>query len=698
MKKYSSPKNNKARVPTCILIIIALLAHSASEAQSCPGSSTTTINTYANVNTYYPGSQASVTAGATTILLGNASTSGYGTIPISAYDIVLIIQMQGAQINSTNGTTYGDGSGTGSGYLNNAQLIAGQMEYAVAASAVPLTGGTLTVQSGLTHSYKNVNFGTDGQYRYQVIRIPVYYNATLGANIKPPGWNGAAGGIFALYVSYTLNMNGHTIDASSAGFRGGGGVAYSGVGSGANTYYTAPSANKAGGSKGEGIAGTPLYLDSLNSTALVVTSAEGYPGGSYDRGAPGNAGGGATDGAPNPSNSNNAGGGGGGNGGTGGIGGNSWSSNLPVGGRPGAVFAQQTPSRLVMGGGGGAGSSDGGTGTPAGGFASSGAPGGGIVIVTAGSITGTGTILVNGAPPNTTLANDGSGGGGAGGSVLIITGAAAPGLTVNANGSAGASNTGAGAMHGPGGGGGGGIVYSNKTLGAVSVTAGAAGVTAGAVNYGAAAGAAGISSQAIAINQTPGFPLICNAVLTLESLSASAISDNGNITVSWQVATEKDMQEYTVERSFDGTVFSAIATVAPKSSGNAPDNYSYTDAQAGDRSRVIYYRIKETDINGRYLFSNIILVNQPIHIVKLMVIPNPAAQSAALSFMSDHNTGVSIRLIDMTGHTIWNKQYQAGSGMNTLQLDHLQELPNGVYMLQLYDGENHEKIKMLIRH
>lgn len=697
MKKYSSLQGNKACVYACILTAITLLACATVEAQSCPASSTTTVNTYGN--TYYPGTQASVSAGATTIILGNASTSGYGSVPISALDIVLIIQMQGAQINSTNGTAYGDGSGTGSGYLNNAQLMAGQMEYAVAASAVPLTGGTLTVQSGLTNNYKNANFGTDGQYRYQVIRVPLYYNATLGADIKAPLWNGAAGGVVALSVSYVLNMNGHKIDASSAGFRGGGGKAYSNVGSGANTDYAALSTAKAGGSKGEGIAGTPIYLDSLNSTALIVGTVEGYPGGSYDRGAPGNAGGGATDGAPNPSNSNNAGGGGGGNGGAGGIGGNSWSSNLTTGGKPGAVFAQKTPSRLVMGGGGGAGSSDGGTGTPdLSGFASSGAPGGGIVIIIAGSITGTGTILANGAPPVTTLANDGSGGGGAGGSVLIVTGVAAPGLTVNAKGSAGASNTGGGAKHGPGGGGGGGIIYSNKTLGAVSVTGGAAGTTAGAVTYGAAAGAAGISSQTITYSQTPPFPIICNGLLALESLSGSAVSENGNITVSWQAASEKNIQEYTVERSFDGAVFSLIAAVAPKASANNTGNYSYTDVQAGDRSGVIYYRIKATDMDGRYLFSNIIPVDGSVSAIKIKVTPNPAAGSATLSFASDRNAGVSVRLLDLTGNAVWKKQYQAGRGINTLQLDHLEKLPNGLYVLQLYNGENYEKVKMLIRH
>jgi len=697
MKNYSSLQSNKASGHACILAVITLLAYCTVQAQTCPTSSTTTVNTYGN--TYYPGTQASVSAGATTITLGNASTSGYGTTPISASDIVLIIQMQGAQINSTNGVTYGDGTGTGSGYLNNAQLMAGQMEYAVAAGAVPLTGGTLTVTSGLTHSYKNANFGTDGQYRYQVIRVPLYYNATLGADIRPPAWNGTVGGVISLFVSYVLNMNGHKIDASGMGFRAGGGKAYSNVGSGANTDFVSLSTAKAGGSKGEGIAGTPIYLDSLNSAALITGTVEGYPGGSFDRGAPGNAGGGATDGAPNPSNSNNAGGGGGGNGGAGGIGGNSWSSNLTTGGRPGAVFAQKTPSRLVMGGGGGAGSSDGGTGTPSGGFASSGAPGGGVVMIIAGSITGTGSILANGASPNTTLLNDGSGGGGAGGSVLIVTGVAAPGLTVNANGSAGASNTGAGAKHGPGGGGGGGIVYSNKTLGAVSVAGGAAGITATSVTYGAAAGAAGVSSQTITISQTPPFPMICNGLLAMESLSGSAVSDNGNITISWHVITEMDIQAYTVERSYDGVVFAAISTVPPKVPVNNTGDYSYTDDQAGDRGGSIYYRIKATDIDGRYLFSNIIPVDLSVRdLATMRVTPNPVAGSATLSFRSDHNAGVSIRLIDITGNAVWNRQYQAGQGINTLQLEDLGQLPNGIYILQLYNGGNYEKVKLLIRH
>ena len=113
--------------------------------------------------------------------------------------------------------------------------------------------------------------------------------------------------------------------------------------------------------KGEGIAGTPRYVYFIQCPGSIPVF-EGYPGGSNARGAPGNAGGGATDSDP-ASNDQNAGGGGGGNGGTGGLGGNGWFSFGFTGGHGGTSFSigatnYYSPSRLILGGGGGSGSTN----------------------------------------------------------------------------------------------------------------------------------------------------------------------------------------------------------------------------------------------------------------------------------------------------------------------------------------------------
>ena len=58
--------------------------------------------------------------------------------------------------------------------------MAGTMEFAVATNAVPVGGGTLNIAVPvLTYTYANSAFGANGQYTYQVIRVPHFYNIQL---------------------------------------------------------------------------------------------------------------------------------------------------------------------------------------------------------------------------------------------------------------------------------------------------------------------------------------------------------------------------------------------------------------------------------------------------------------------------------------------------------------------------------------
>ncbi|KAA9338812.1 T9SS type A sorting domain-containing protein [Adhaeribacter soli] len=517
------------------LLFLNLLLIIDALAQSCayPGKDGVLSGSVQYVNTYYP-ANVSVTPGTNkSITLGAARTvTGITFAPISIGDLVLIIQMQGAEINSENTDAYGDGvaGSDGKGYLIS-NLAAGRYEYAVATNSVPLAGGNLTVAS-LSNSYTNANYGSQGQRRYQVIRIPQYSSATLGATVTCPAWDGATGGVVGIDVAGTLNFNSRTIDVSGMGFRGGAGRSLAG-GTGSNSGYRSLSTVNNNAQKGEGIAGTPAYVYTNGSTSPTNTSSEGYPNGSSGRGAPGNAGGGGNDGTP-ATNEENSGGGGGGNGGAGGIGGNTWRSNLPLGGFGGTLFTfiptgfETEASRMILGGGGGAGTTNNGTGGLANGLSSSGAAGGGIVMIRAGRITGTGTINANGSNANTSVVNDGSGGGGAGGSVLLTSAETSNlnrlrTITVNARGGNGGNNTVANDPHGPGGGGGGGVILTNGNLAASSVTNGLAGTTGGTITFGATNGSPGIINQNISNvipNSTSG--TACKPVLSVIKTTSTA--------------------------------------------------------------------------------------------------------------------------------------------------------------------------------
>lgn len=688
----------KVRYYSSLLLLTAFVAgiSNTADAQSCPVNNNKSINTYPN--TYYPAGQNIVTAGSFSIGLGAAT---YGSTPISSGDALLVIQMQGAQINSSNTANYGNGTGTGSGYLSNSALVAGRMEFVLAANSVPLSGGTLNIVSALANSYQNTPFGTDGQYTYQVIRVPLYYDVTLTANVFAPRWNGSTGGVIAIFATNNINMAGYTIDASALGFRGGGGRAFRGAGSGTNADFITTASNNANGGKGEGIAGTPKYLNNNNSF-LDVSSYEGYPNGSYGRGAPGNAGGGGTDGNPASNNDENTGGGGGGNGGQGGQGGNSWSSNIPSGGRAGALFNQVSPSRLVMGGGGGAGTTNDGTGSPGPGtgFGSSGYAGGGIIILSANAITGTGTIRANGGGGNISVGKDGAGGAGGGGSILIYskTGSLSN-ITVSANGGTGNSNqfTG-GPAHGPGGGGGGGVIYSNTTLNASSsVYGGWPGTTAGrTTNYGATGGTDGVLVQNMTPSQMPAFPINCS-VLSVNFLDIAAARNEGINTLTWQVAGETNTLEYVIERSTDGSSFTEIGHVPFQVRTSSVNQYTYSDNGVAAMGTV-YYRVREAGVSGRNSYSKVVAIKMDGLVSQLTVFPNPAKTAATVSFVAVAASNVSLRLFDLKGSQVWQRQMKVSAGSNSVVLDQLGSIPNGLYLLQWFDGLKPQQVKLIVNH
>jgi gliding motility-associated-like protein len=446
------------------------------------------LNTISAINTYYPAPAiATANAGSTSIVLSAVPQvdqfgNSYGTVPISAGDVVMIIQMQGASFNTTDNNLYGQNTsnsgpdiigGTGLTNLNNV----GQYEFVVALNNVPLSGGTLQINGacsngGLIYSYVNSPAtAQSGQKIFQVVRIPRFNNLTLNQDISATAWNGSVGGILAFFVSQNFNLNGHTVSAIGKGFRGG----FQNVRpSGTNvTTYVTTDINQSSG-KGEGVCGTPRFLWNGQNQVDNGLAWIGYPGGNYGRGGPGNAGGGG--------NTHNGGGGGGAGAGSGGVGGNGisgmGSGAWPNGGRPGSGI-QPPNNRLVMGGGGGGGDANNAqTGVKGG-------AGGGIIFIKAGTVVGNGSLDVSGTNGQVGVfgsAPDGAGGGGGGGNLLFISDANSSGASITLNSKAGNGgntlNDGSD-PHGPGGGGGGGAIFYSLTGATVNtnVTAGISGAT-----------------------------------------------------------------------------------------------------------------------------------------------------------------------------------------------------------------------------
>ncbi|BAZ42625.1 hypothetical protein NIES4101_85940 [Calothrix sp. NIES-4101] len=559
------------------------------------------------VNSYYPGT-GTVAVGSTSVSVGAINPNG-NTTPIAQGDLLLIIQMQDADINSTDTDAYGNGVGgdvnsntnivpsplAASGYtnLNNA----GRYEYAVAAG--PISGGVIPLTKGTTYSYRaSAAAGSAGRRSFQVVRVPQYTSATITGTLTTAAqWNGSSGGIVAVDVQGALNFGaGSAVDVNSLGFRGGGSNPNGFSGASKSTFRTTSQGSLAGvdGPKGEGIAGTPRFVarqpfGSFNVRATTITDdlgTSGYPNGDEGRGAPANAGGGG--------NEHNSGGGGGANGGAGGLGGRSYGDSrwgntaqpqfdAAVGGFGGTPIPTD-PIRLVLGGGGGGGDTNDQS-RPSG----AGGGGGGMVLIRAGSISGSGTINAKGADGIDSPAGalpDAGGGGGAGGTVLVTTQTGnASGLTIVATGGIGGdlneNNT--TETDGPGGGGGGGTVYT--TGGAtVNVSGGAPGLI---VN--------GQVRNNTPNSATPGTTGI-NQTITASSLTTSISGSNpGCLTYSISGTLYKDENNNNSNDSEPALGENVTVTLYK-------DNDNDNVIDAGEQVGIPVF----TNTNGQYSFSNVL--------------------------------------------------------------------------------------------
>jgi len=646
--------------------------------------------------------------GATTITVASSSLNANGRFAsgLAAGELVMIIQMQGATISTSNNSSYGSVTN-----YNNC----GNHEFAEVLSVPSSTTINLTV--GLKKSYT----ATGG---VQVIRVPRYSSFTVnnGASVTCPAWNGSTGGIVAIESNGTTNING-TINVTGKGFRGGATEQNTNT-PGDHTSYRSTNAID-GAEKGEGIAGLSSSLS----------------GGRYGRGAPANGGGGG--------NSHNGGGGGGANAGTGtwnggGIpdvslttwrtawdleGGSFSTNNSPGGGRGGytwsfdfrdpitvgpgnAVWAgdnrynmggfggrvlDYSTGRIFMGGGGGAGDSNNGVATPGG-------VGGGIAfIISAGIVDGTGSITANGSsvPLSSGAPGDASGGGGGGGTIIIYTsGANVKNLTLNANGGTGGSqslNSGA-EVEGPGGGGGGGYISTTSAFSLTRTVSGAANGQTDAPPMaafppnGATKGAPGI------ITTLPLSPYSGVNSLPVELLAFTAKQNGDQVLVTWTTASERNNDYFTIEKSKDGRNFVMLGRVDGAGNSITARNYHLPDVNPNKGHN--YYRLTQTDFNGEFETFNsvhVLFKGQSKSAELKSVYPNPFSDILSVSYYTATSSAIRFKLINSAGQEVKSMVVQSETGSSTVEWKNLSSLPPGNYMIIM--DNNQEKIagKTLIK-
>lgn len=170
--------------------------------------------------------------------------------------------------------------------------------------------------------------------------------------------------------------------------------------------------------------------------------------------------------------------------------------------------------------------------------------------------------------------------------------------------------------------------------------------------------------------------------LPVEILSFTATPENNNVLLKWQTANEINNDYFTIERSYDGIDFNKIGIVDGAGNSFSVLSYELTDNNLSTLNfSTWYYRLKQTDFDGSYTYSNIVAVsftNEPS--TKFKLFPNPTnIDNINISLNTTAATEVMIVIHDVLGKELYSKVFIYDS--NTLRLPSDFYLPAGLYSI-----------------
>jgi len=175
--------------------------------------------------------------------------------------------------------------------------------------------------------------------------------------------------------------------------------------------------------------------------------------------------------------------------------------------------------------------------------------------------------------------------------------------------------------------------------------------------------------------------IVSNSQLPVEFLSFNAEQERDRIKLRWSTASETGNDRFEIERGTDGITFKTIEKVEGAGNYNGLLSYTFFDEQP--LTGNTYYRLKQVDVNGAFMFSKKVAVNYVKKEDQVTIIPNPVKGEMHVKYYAGRKELIILRITDMTGTVIISKPITVSfEGLNLFSFS-ADELKPGMYTANL---------------
>ncbi|HWY10173.1 MAG TPA: T9SS type A sorting domain-containing protein [Bacteroidia bacterium] len=175
------------------------------------------------------------------------------------------------------------------------------------------------------------------------------------------------------------------------------------------------------------------------------------------------------------------------------------------------------------------------------------------------------------------------------------------------------------------------------------------------------------------------------SVLPIELVSLNAECNGDAVNLKWQTLTEKNNSYFTVERSYDTQNWEGVGQIPGAGNSSTLIKYEFTDKYP--LKTTIYYRLKQTDLDRIFKYSELITAENCKGKDEFSIYPNPAGQEVFIKT----NEEVTLEIYNILGEKTAFQILKAGE--NKIDLSNFNK---GTYFFKVSDSSSIIKFSKVI--
>ena len=184
------------------------------------------------------------------------------------------------------------------------------------------------------------------------------------------------------------------------------------------------------------------------------------------------------------------------------------------------------------------------------------------------------------------------------------------------------------------------------------------------------------------------------SVLPVRLLSFQGnINKNNKALLQWKVGNNKTIDQFEVQRSYDGKDFKTIGLVFASEKNDIEDYMFYETIGSFDK---VMYRLKMIGKDNNVSYSKILVFQgQSVTVNNIKIIGNPVSDQLTFNYTAQVARAIDVKVYDMSGKIMMTNKVNCFEGNNLINFTLASTLISSMYVVEVNNGNSIQTAKFI---